>query len=131
EHQLFIDEAGWEQGKIFFDQIPAPANLLVRTLARRDLRKQLYARGVGRHSNEEIVQMGVDDLDAVDALLGDKDYFFGDAPGEIDATVFAFLALTYYVPCPSRLWSHMRSRTRLTAYCDRMLARYFKPQASS
>ncbi|MEZ4383573.1 MAG: glutathione S-transferase family protein [Nannocystaceae bacterium] len=130
EHQLFIDEGGWEQGKVFFDQIPAPMNRLVRTLARRDLRKQLYARGVGRHSNAEIVQMGVDDLDAVDALLGDKEFLFGDAPSEIDATIFAFLALTYYVPCPSPLWAHMRARPRLTAYCDRMLARYFADAAS-
>ncbi|MCA9657708.1 MAG: glutathione S-transferase family protein [Myxococcales bacterium] len=131
EHQLFIDDGGWEQGKIFFNQIPAPANILVRTLVRRDLRKQLYARGVGRHSNAEIIQMGIDDLDAVDALLGDRDFLFGDAPSEIDATVFAFLSLTYYVPCPSPLWTHMRSLTRLTAYCDRMLDRYFKDQSAA
>jgi glutathione S-transferase len=125
EHQLFIDEGGWEQGKLFFDQLPAPVNRIVRTLMRRDLRKQLDARGVGRHSNQEIVQMGIDDLDALDALLGDKPYMFGDAPHELDATVFAFVALSVYIPCPSPLWAHLRSLSRLTAHCDRVLERYF------
>lgn len=125
EHQLFVDDVGWERGKIFFDQLPTPANYLVRTLARRDLRKQLHARGVGRHSVAEIVQMGVDDLDAVDALIGDDPFMFGERPSEIDATVFAFLALTYYIPNPSPLWTHMRSLTRLSAYCDRIVERLF------
>lgn len=125
EHQLFVDEVGWEQGKLFFDQLPTPLNLIVRTLARRDLRKQLHARGVGRHSNQEIIQMGIDDLDALDALLADKPYMLGDAPRELDATVFAFVSLTHYVPCSSPLWAHLRTLPRLTAYCDRVLDRCF------
>lgn len=125
EHQLFIDEAGWEQGKLFFDSIPAPLRLVLRSLIRRDLRKQLHARGLGRHASAEIVQMGVDDLDAVDALLGDKPYMFGDEPRELDATVFAFVALSYYIPCPSPLWAHVRERARLTDYCERVVARYY------
>ena len=126
EHQLFIDDAAWQRGQEFFDQFPPGLRVLVKLLARGGLRKQLNARGVGRHSPADIIKMGVADLDAVDALLGDKPYFFGDEPTDIDATVFGFLALTYYVPSPSLLWAHLKALPRLTAYCDRMLARYFK-----
>lgn len=126
EHQLFIDDAAWTRAKEFFDQLPPGVRVLVRTLARSGLRKQLHARGVGRHSPAEIVRMGIADLDAVAALLGPKPYFFGDEPTDIDATVFAFLALTYYVPSPSPLWAHLRTLPRLTAYCDRIVGRWFK-----
>jgi glutathione S-transferase len=125
EHEVFVDEAGWQIGKQWFDALPPGLRVLVRNLVRGSLRKQLHARGVGRHSGPEIVRMGVADLDAVDALLGDKPYFFGDEPTDIDATVFAFLALTYYPRMPSPLWARLRALPRLTAYCDRMLARYF------
>lgn len=125
EHQLFINEASWETGKIFFDQLPPVVRVLVRTLARKDLDKQLFARGVGRHSDAEIVALGIEDMTAIDALLADKPFFFGDAPTDIDAVIFGFVALTYYVPCPSPLWAFVRERPRLTGYCDRMLARFF------
>ena len=129
EHELFILDAAWERGKEFFDQLPPVVRVLVRTMVRGQLRAQLHARGVGRHSHEDIVRMGVADLDAVDALLGDKPYFFGDAPTDLDATVFAFLAVTYYIPSPSPVWEHLRARPRLTGYCDRVLARYFQGDA--
>ena len=131
EHQLFILDAAWERGKEFFDQLPPVVRVLVRTLVRGDLRKQLHARGVGRHSDDEIAAMGIADLEAIDALLGDNDFFFGDAPTDIDATVFGFLAVTYYIPSPSRVFEYLRSRPRLTAYCDRMLQRYFAGDAAA
>jgi glutathione S-transferase len=126
EHQLFINDAAWQRGQEFFDQLPPGVRVLVKALARRALRKQLHARGVGRHSDADIVRMGIADLDATEALLGDKPYLFGDQPSDIDATVFAFVSLTYYVPSPSKLWTRVRESPRLTGYCDRILARYFK-----
>jgi glutathione S-transferase len=126
EHQLFIADSAWPIGKVFFDQLPPGVRVLVRTLARSSLRKQLHARGLGRHGDEEIIRMGIADLDAVAALLGDKPYVFGDTPTDIDATVFAFLALTHYVPSPSPLFTHVRKQPKLTAYCDRIVARWFQ-----
>lgn len=125
EHELFLYEGGWERGIEFFDQLPPVLRIVVRNVMRSQLRKQLYARGLGRHSHEQIVQMGIADLDAVDALLGDDEYFFGDEPTEIDATVFAFLAVTHWTPVRSPVWTHYHSRPRLSGYCERMLARCF------
>lgn len=129
EHELFIHEGGWARGKEFFDQLPAGIKLVVRTLVRGQLRRQLFARGVGRHDHERIVDMGIEVLDSIDALLGDDDYFFGDEPTEVDASIFGFLALTHWTPVRSRLWDDFRSRERLVAYCERMRERYF-PEGS-
>lgn len=126
EHQLFIHEGGWKRGKEFWDQLPPVLNKIIGRVARSALRKQLIARGVGRHDQVQIAQMGIVDLEIIEALLGDKPFFFGDEPTEIDATVFAFLAVTHWTPAESPVWDHYHSRPRLEAYSERMLARYFK-----
>ncbi len=125
EHELFIRESGWKRGYEFWDQLPPMMRGIVRNFARSQLRKQLWARGVGRHEQAQIVRMGVQVLDTVDELLGDGPFFFGDAPTDIDATVFGFLALTCWTPVESPVWEHFRSRPRLGEYCQRMLQRYY------
>lgn len=127
EHQLFIHEGGWKRGYEFFDQLPPVVRVLVRNIVRSQLRKQLHARGVGRHSQEQIVEMGKANLDAIEGLLGEGPYFFGDEPTDIDATVFAFMALTHWTPVESPLWDDFHARPALVGYCERMLARYFDP----
>lgn len=125
EHQLFIHEGGWRRGYEFFDQLPPGLRVLVRNIVRSQLRKQLHARGVGRHSQEQIVAMGKADLEAVEGLLGDGPFFFGDEPTDIDATVFAFMALTHWTPVESPLWDDFHARRRLVDYCERMRERYY------
>jgi glutathione S-transferase len=125
EHQLFILEEAWPIGREFFDQLPPGLRVLAGMVGRRALRQQLYQRGIGRHSQDEIVAMGIADLDAVDTLLGDKPFFMGPEPTDIDASVFGFLAVTHYIPSPSAVFTHFRSRSRLGAYCERMATRLF------
>ena len=125
EHEVFIYEPGWELGRTFFDQLPPGVRVLMRTLVRRGLRQQLHARGVGRHSHEQIVKLGVVALDALDELLGDGPFFFGEQPTDIDATVFGFLAVTHWPRIRSPVWDHFRARPRLGQYCERTLERYY------
>jgi glutathione S-transferase len=125
EHQLFIHEGGWKRGLEFFDSIPKLLRSVARNHIRRQLRKQLIARGVGRHDQAQIVQMGKVVLDSMDDLIGDGPYFFGETPTDIDAVVFGFLAVTHWTPVESPLWDHFRKRARLGKYCDRMREQYF------
>ncbi|MCA9709221.1 MAG: glutathione S-transferase family protein [Myxococcales bacterium] len=125
EHQLFIHEGSWERAQEFFDQLPPGVRVLVRTIMRRQLRQQLVARGVGRHSQEQIVEMGVDVLEAVDALLDPGPFVFGDEPTDIDACVFAFMAVTKWTPGQTALWDRFAALPRLGEYCERMRARCF------
>jgi len=125
EYELFIDDDGWQSGLQYFDVLPPGIRVLVRNVARRALRKQLFARGVGRHSHSQIIDMGLLVLDTVDELLGDGPYVLGDEISSVDATVFGFLSLTKWTPVPSKIWKHFASLERLNAYCDRMRDRYF------
>lgn len=125
EHELFIHEGGWQRGQEFWDFLPPGLRIVIRAIARAQLRKQLHARGVGRHAHDRIVGMGKVVLDAVDELLGDGPYFFGPEPTDIDAVVFGFLALTQWAPGRSPVWDHCRARPRLGAYCQRMVDRYY------
>lgn len=125
EHELFIHDGGWKRAYEFFDQLPPVVRVLVRNVARSALRKQLYARGMARHDHAEIVHQGKLALDTVDEMIGEGPFFFGDKPTEIDATVFGFMSLVHWTPAESPVWDHFRERTRLGAYCQRMLERYY------
>jgi len=126
EYEVFIHDDGWRRGREFFDQLPPGVRVLVRNLARSGLRKQLYARGVGRHDREQILAMGKADLDSVAGILGDQPFVLGDAPTDLDATVFAFMALTCWTPLDSPLWAHFHAHATLPAYCERMLQKYYR-----
>lgn len=81
------NEAGWEQIKdSMFEKLPVLAKLFVPNMFRKHLLKQLHQQGTGRHSLQEIIQMGIKNLDAMVVILGDKKYFLGDKPTTVDAT---------------------------------------------
>ena len=125
EHQLFFGKGGAERMQAYADTMPIPIRWLLPTVVGRALRKQLYARGMGRHSDEVVVAQGKADLDALSDLLGDKPYFLGDEPSSIDACVFGFLCVTVYVEGDNPLFRHGASRENLMRYTERMRARYF------
>jgi glutathione S-transferase len=125
EHELFVHDCGWKRSYEFFDQLPPGLRVVIRTVARSALRKQLIARGVGRHTHDQIIHLGKVALDTLDEMVGDGPFFFGDTPTEIDATLFGFMSLVHWTPSESPVWAHFRERTRLGAYCQRMLDRYY------
>ncbi len=125
EHQLFLGRGGPERLSGYAATFPP----LVRTILPRmfvsALRKQLYARGVGRHDEPEIIAMGKADLDAASEFLSSKPYFLGSEPATVDACVFGFLGVSVYVEGDNPLFRHAASLPNLVAYCERMRARYF------
>jgi glutathione S-transferase len=125
EHQLFFGRGGEERLREFAAGMPIPLRWLVPTVLKRAFRKQLHARGMGRHSEDVIVAQGASDLDALAELLGDQPYFLGDRPSSIDACVFGFLGVSLYVAGDNPLYRYGASRENLMRYCERMRARYF------
>ena len=125
EHQLFFGKGGPERMQAFADSMPIPIRWLLPTVAGRAFKKQLHARGMGRHSDEVIVAQGKADLDALSELLGDKPYFLGHEPASIDACVFGFLGVTVYVEGDNPLFRHAASYENLMRYAERMRGRYF------
>ena len=47
--------------------------------------------GFGRVGEEKCVQLGQDDLLALENILGDGEYFFGDRPSEVCVKFLAFM----------------------------------------
>jgi glutathione S-transferase len=96
---------------------------------RRDVYRQVNANvravGIGRHSDDEIADLGETSVSALARLLQDRRFILGDQPVSVDAVMFAMLAaiLTPFFDSP------LRRRTEryptLVAYVDRMMRRYY------
>lgn len=125
EHQLFFGRGGAERLASFASTLPPIARSIVPRIFLSAFKKQLHARGLGRHEEADIIAMGKADLDAASAFLADKPFFLGDEPSSIDACVFGFLGVSAYVEGDNPLFNHAASLDNLMSYCERMRARYF------
>jgi glutathione S-transferase len=118
----WIDDENWEKGPShFFDGTPEG----VAAAARERVRVKLDGHGLGRHREEEIMELGERSVAALSALLGDKPYLFGDEPSGADATAFAFAAGTLTPFFDSALRRRAEGHDNLIAYRDRMVQRYY------
>ena len=125
-HARWIIEAGWAMTRpAFFDALPWPLRVIVPMVARRGIRAELRGHGIGRHSVEQIHALGVADVDALAALLGDQAYFLGAKATSIDAVAAAFLANILLVPLETPIKAAAAGHANLVAYCQRMAAQYF------
>jgi len=101
----------------------------VREDFKRDLqeqvRKNMTAKGIARHSEAEIVGLGVRSLKALEVFLAGKPFLMGEEPCGADAFVFATLAgaMTPYFPSPLR--DEAIKFPTLVAYVSRMFDRFY------
>ena len=120
------NDAGWAVVKeTYFGKLTALPKLFVPWMIRKKMLKALYLQGNGRHSTEEIIQLGCKTMDALAFTLGDKPYFLGDKPTSIDATAFAFIANMLISPINDALKQHALQFDSLKAYCSRMWDKYY------
>jgi glutathione S-transferase len=125
-HGRFLDDEVWPSTKTqFLAGFPAPLRPLVARVVRKTVAKSLHLQGLGRHSQEEIYRLACDDLTALSAFLGDKPYFFGNEPSEIDATAYGFLAQVLWAPGSRRVREHMEQTRNLPAFCNRMRQTFY------
>lgn len=80
---------------------------------------QMTGHGIGRHSVDEVWTLGMQDVDAIAAVMADKPYVMGSEPTSVDTTVFAFLT-HLQAGLQSRIADHFRAHENLTGYCERM-----------
>jgi len=109
----------------FFKVVPAPFNTVVPWLAQRRVKRSLYLQGVGRHSDEEILQMAGETLQSLSGLLGDKAYFFGEQPSTLDATAFGFLCEFILSDINNAFSERACEHENLVAYCQRIRDLYY------
>ncbi|MFO1435750.1 MAG: glutathione S-transferase family protein [Gammaproteobacteria bacterium] len=122
----WVEPHNWEITRpAFFGSMPQPLRSILPKVVRRALIRQLHGHGMGRHSRDEIYELGRRDLTAIADFLGDKPFFMGSEPTSVDATAYAYLANWVMVDFDTPLKPHINSRPTLRAYCERMKARYY------
>lgn len=121
-YSRWIDPSGWAIIKpIFFAGMPSWMQKLITPMIRKQMAKALYYQGIGRHSADEIYQMGKNDITAISDLLGQQMFMLGgDKPTSIDATVYAFVANLLKAPVESPMKTYAMSLKNLVDYTDRM-----------
>ncbi|KAA0997916.1 glutathione S-transferase family protein [Paraburkholderia panacisoli] len=98
---------------------------LVLPFVRRKIMRQAWEQGIGRHSQEEIVRMGMAAWAAVADLLGEQTYLLGDRPSTVDATAFAWIHAGFVHPFDGPIRNYIASQPHLVAYHDRIWQRYW------
>jgi glutathione S-transferase len=109
----------------FFAGLPPLVKSIVPGIVRKQVRKTLRGQGLGRHSREDLEYFAEKDLEALDALLGDKPYMMGERICSVDATVYGMLSSIYYPDFNTPLQSIALDHPNLTAYSDRITEQFF------
>lgn len=111
--------------RAMFRNYPFPFRQIGPRVFRRVAVKQLYRQGIGRHSHDEIYDLGWWDLVAASRLLGHQPYFGGEKPRSVDAACYGFLANVLWDPVPGPFRDEMERLPNLMGFCERMKQRYY------
>jgi glutathione S-transferase len=131
-HARWMIDENFDKGpRRFFDSAPAVMRPFIIAMVRRQVRRNLWGHGMGRHTLAEMEQLAVRDIDAIADFLGDKPYLMGKAPCGADASLFPFVA---HMLCPlfeTAIRTRAEQRSNLAAYRDRLMGQYFPGSAQS
>ncbi len=116
----WVDTENWPTTREeLFGKIPK----LMRNFITGKIRKQVIAiahgQGMGRHSPEERADRINKDIAAIEVILGDKPFLFGDRPSAADASVVPMLRELLSFPKPTLLKDLVTKRPSLMAYLER------------
>ena len=106
-----------------FDDLPPEAQeglLAFREKIHDEHKKQ----GMGLRSHEDVVRCLQEDLDALSAFLGEKQFFLGEEPTSYDATIYSTFRHITDSPWDWEGRDYAKSKTNLVAYADRMRERF-------
>lgn len=135
-HDRYILEAGWAAYSQLIRPMvthgyPEEAHDAVVAGFREQILAGYRGHGIGRHTSEEVHQIGAADLEAVSMFLADKPFFFGDKPSSVDAAALGVVANIIEVPIDSPTLHFGRSLPNLVAYCRRMRERFYSDLIAS
>lgn len=108
----------------FFHVVPALVRGLVFRKALKSTKAALHHHGLGRHTPDEIYGFAARDLEAVENMLGEGPFLFGQTPTLADAVAFAALTNILTPSFNSRLKDMLLVRPRLVEFEARMRALY-------
>jgi glutathione S-transferase len=126
-HQRWKQDHNWALYKPVFVELAGKLGVpsFLRNLVVGQIRKQmvasLHGQGIGRHTPDEAIALGIAILDSVSELC-EGPFFFGDQPSTIDATVYAFVASIAQAPFEGPLKERALRDAKLSRYCAHVKA---------
>jgi glutathione S-transferase len=117
----------WRETKTAVEQYPVMVGQppeFVKAVA-DGLLGELHGHGMGRHSADEVENIGKADLIALSDFLGEHPYLLGAAPTSYDATAYSFLAHVIQPDYESRMKRFIRTLPNLMQYWDRLTSRLY------
>jgi len=104
KRELFTDNNGIHENKV--------------NLIRSSILDYIHGRGFKGLQAEMIYQRGVDDLKAINQLMPNSGYFFGEKLVAFDIILFSFLANIHQVPLTNSLNDYVANSTKMVAYLN-------------
>lgn len=128
----WVDEAGWpETREKIFGGMPGPLRAVLPGYFRSKIRKGLVWHGIARFDDTALRAWIDADLDALDALLGGRDWLFGARPSAADCTAVPMLSLLSLLPAETVPGRAIRARASLIDYVRRGRAALYPDLSSS
>jgi glutathione S-transferase len=122
----WIQPHNWAANKAaIFGRFPPVLRDAFAAIARRQIRKEIWGQGLGRHSESEVFALGRQDLIALSDFLAEKPFFLGDRATTLDATAFGLLTNVIWCPVESPLKVDALGHENLVAFCERVCDRYY------
>lgn len=118
-YSRWVEAEGWLVIKQkFFGELPALIRPLISNMVRRKMINSVNYQGLGKHSRDEIYQMGLTDIKSFEAMLDNKRFLFGEKPTSFDAGVYAFLENFRLILTPNPIKSYLDNNETLNKYCQ-------------
>ncbi len=122
----WMDDENFNKGpRMFFNDLPGFIRPMITWMVRKQIRRNLWGHGLGRHSSSELQQLAERDFAAIAAILADKPYLLGDAPCGFDATCFGFVSSALVPLFDHPTTAAIRKHPNLVSYCERMQDQFF------
>lgn len=112
-----------------FSEIPSLIRMPIFRMITKSVVKSAQGHGITNHTDDEIFELGVDDIKTVESILGEKNFMLGTKPAEVDATVYAFLHGLSTQVFPTPIQAYIRNSETLMRYVERMDALVFAEAA--
>lgn len=125
-HSRWVRDESWTRlAPALFGKLPMPLRLVVPKVVRRGVIKSCEGHGLGRHTEEEVMQIADQSFASLSVFLGDKPYFFGDKPSSLDATAFGLLSQFMIATFDTPMSDMAKKHANLLAYCQRIQAEFY------
>lgn len=116
-HERWLNDSCWVAVRdVFFGAIPEAQRVPATDAIRDQVRAGMIAHGFSRMGDADRLAVLREDLAAIEAMLWEGPFLFGDKPTAADASTVPILHMLSNLPGDSALGDLMKGNTRLQAY---------------